>query len=139
MLDVFVTSGDRESLVTMLSRRFPPNNGSSNTETEVFLIRYGVRLGDPILILGEAYSKCQIPDVRTQIAAVVRHAFVGSGIQGADDRAFVANAMRWYQENKANLIFNVDYTSEWSGLRDYVKHPIFVSTGRFQGHHTKYR
>jgi hypothetical protein len=107
MLYAFVTSGDRDSLVAMLSRRFPPKYYAMDTED--FLVRFGRRVRDPALILGEAYSQCRTPEVRALIATAVRHGFAGSGVKGKDDAAFVANAMRWYEQNKARLVFNDAY------------------------------
>ena len=63
-------------------------------------------LGDPIAVLGEAYSQCQIPEVRRQIANAVCRSFTGSGIRGKDDAEFVRNAMKWYEKEKDCLTVN---------------------------------
>jgi hypothetical protein len=109
MFWVFLTSGDRESLVTLFSRRFPPLYRFAVTED--LLMHSRKRLRDPILILGEAYSKCQASQVRAKLAAAVRHAFAGLGIQEGDDGEFVKNAMQWYQNNKNAPRFRPD--SSW--------------------------
>jgi hypothetical protein len=56
------------------------------------------------LVLGEAYSKCQVPEVRHDLAGVGRRAFIGQGIRGKDDAEYVTNAMQWYEEEKSHLI-----------------------------------
>ncbi len=104
MLVTFVDTGDREGLVRLLSTRFRDVIGY-DTPIELCLVGSPEhRLKDPILVLGEAYSKCQDPEVRHHLAIVVRRAFVGSGIEGKDDGEFVENAMQWFKDHKANLV-----------------------------------
>ncbi|MDZ4850144.1 MAG: TIGR03067 domain-containing protein [Pirellulaceae bacterium] len=109
MFDVLVYLRDRESLVTLLSTRFPLRIG--NWPIEESLAREA-RLNNPILILGEAYAKCRIPEVRHDIAAAVRRAFGGLGITGKDDADFVTNALQWYGKNKQHLAVNTGYCDD---------------------------
>jgi uncharacterized protein (TIGR03067 family) len=109
MVEAFVYSRDNESLVTLLSTRFPLRIG--NWPVEFYLAQQG-RLNDPILILGKAYSKSRVPEVRHDIAAAVRRAFGGLGITGKDDADFVTNAMQWYDKNKQHLAVDIGYCDE---------------------------
>lgn len=105
MVKVFVDLGDRDSLVKLLSTRCPTTI-RGNEYLEYCLVSGGDQLKDPILILGEAYSKCRVPEVRQQIAMVVRRGFTSSGIRGNDDAEFVNNAMQWYEKEKGHLVVN---------------------------------
>jgi hypothetical protein len=105
MVECFVASGDRDSLVKMLSTRCP-TSFQGNRFLGYQLVTGGKALKDPILVLGDAYSKCKIPEVRHQIAIVVREAFTSSGVHGKDDADFVENAMKWYEMERANLVVN---------------------------------
>jgi hypothetical protein len=103
MVAAFIEAGDREGLVTLLSNRFVEYIGPE-LSTARYLLRCPKRaLKDPILVLGEAYSRSKAPEVRLQIAQVVRRGFDGDGIAAKDDAEFVANAMQWYQMNKSHL------------------------------------
>jgi hypothetical protein len=104
-----VVSGNRERLVKLLSMRFPPRVGAVET-IEFSLALRGKKLKDPIMILGEAYEKCQIPSVRHDIAAAVRRSFTDLGVRGKDDADFVKHAMDWYQKEKDNLVPNAGYS-----------------------------
>lgn len=100
----FIETGDREGLVTLLSNRFVEYIGP-NLSTTRYLLRCPQRaLKDPILVLGEAYSRSKAPEVKTQIAQVVRRGFDGCDIAGKDDDEFVVNAMQWYEKNKNHLV-----------------------------------
>ena len=57
MVWVFLKSGDHDSLVTLFSNRFPSRYHFMDIEE--LLVLHGKGLKDPILILGEAYSKTQ--------------------------------------------------------------------------------
>ncbi len=126
LLEVFATSGDRENLVTLLSLRCPSQYGVMNIEG--YLVHIGAKkLKDPVLILGEAYSRCQVPEVQKVIAKAVRRGFKGFGIRGNDDTDFVQRAMEWYDQEKAQLVFNRDYptTIDAHDLHSYWKRPLF--------------
>jgi len=97
MVKAFVESGDRESLVGLLSKRCPSRVEGPEL-VEYRLAFRGTKLEDPILILGEAYAKCKVPETRHIIAASVRRSFAEFGIHGNDEAEFVRNAMRWYEE-----------------------------------------
>lgn len=108
MVEVFVALGDRDGLVTLLSIRCPSCiRGNIYLEYSLVSGRGGLR--DPVLILGEAYFKCQIPEVRQQIAAAVRRGFTSSGISGDDDAVFVETAMRWYEKETTHLVVNQEH------------------------------
>jgi hypothetical protein len=126
MFDAFATSGDRENLVALLSTRCPSHCGFM--DVEACLVRIGEKkLKDPVLILGEAYSRCQVPQVRKVIANAVRRGLRGLGIRGNDDAEFVQRAMKWYEQEKEQLVFNADYLSNNNMLGDhlYWKRPLF--------------
>lgn len=108
MVERFVDSGDRQSVVRLLSKRCPIHI-SFYHDIEFFLAYRGNKLKDPILVLGNAYSECTIPDVRHDIAGAVRRGFAGMGIRGADDADFVRNAMQWYEQEKSHLTVNPMY------------------------------
>jgi len=125
MIDVFVDLGDRVNLVRLLSTHFVQRIGLQWYIEECLV--GGKLLKDPILILGEAYTKCEVPEVRDEIAAAVRRAFAGSGIVGKDDADFVNNSMRWYEQNKDQLMVNPYYAIKSSSIDPAVaKYPLFV-------------
>ncbi len=105
MAKSFVESGDRQSLVELLAMRCPYLIDGPKT-IECFLAVRGWRLNDPILVLGEAYAKCRVPETRHALAASARRGFADLGIRGKDDEEFVNNAMRWYEKEKGHLIAN---------------------------------
>ncbi|MCX7427696.1 MAG: SUMF1/EgtB/PvdO family nonheme iron enzyme [Planctomycetia bacterium] len=126
MIDAFTAAGDRENLVTLLSTRCPSHYGSMDIED--YLVRIGEKsLKDPVLILGEAYSQCQVPHVRKTIAKAVRRGLKGFGIRGNDDAEFVQRAMKWYEEEKDQLVFNPEYgfNDDMPGTHTYWKCPLF--------------
>jgi hypothetical protein len=124
----FVDAGDRDGLVTLLSTRCP-RQIAWDDDIEFYLVLAGKNLKDPILVLGEAYSKATDVETRKEIAEAVRHAFTGSGVRGKDDAEFVANAMQWYTRNKDELTLNKAY---WLNIGagplpppKYEEHPLF--------------
>ena len=126
LLEVFATSEDRENLVKLLSIRCPSQYGVMNIEG--YLVHIGAKeLKDSVQILGEAYSRCQVPEVRKVIATAVRRGFKGFGIRGNDDAEFVQRAMTWYEQQKAQLVFNPEYptTIDAHDLHSYWKRPLF--------------
>ena len=80
MTDTFVESGDRQSLLKLLETRFPdtlyPN---APIEYEIALNFGGGRSADPILLFGEAYSKCHDEAARHHLLIVVRRASSAHG------------------------------------------------------------
>ncbi len=108
MEETFVDRGDRDNLVKVLSTRCQLNLGGY-IDIEFYLAFFGKKLKDPILVLGEAFSKCQAPEVRHDLAGAVRRGFLGLGIQGKDDAEYVANAMQWYEKEKGHLTVNQMY------------------------------
>jgi len=108
MVRYFTQSGDRESLITVLSTRCPDRVADQMT-IEFFLTHWGQKLKDPVLVLGEAFSKCLSPATRHHLAAAVRRGFAGLGISGRDDADYVANAMHWYAKEKNHLVANPNY------------------------------
>ena len=116
MVESFVAAGDRQSLVELLSTRFVSRIGEHDdielylaTRGDVYLDFRGNRLRDPILVLGDAYAKCTIPEVRDEIAASVRRGFGTLGIKAKDDREFVNTAMHWYMKERQHLSVNPNY------------------------------
>jgi hypothetical protein len=110
----FIDSGDRDNLVTLLSTRCQLRI-CGYEDIEFYLAFWGKKLKDPILVLGEAFSKCKEPAVRHDLAGAVRRGFVGQGIRGKDDAEYVTNAMQWYEKEKNDLAVNVQYwqTTMW--------------------------
>jgi hypothetical protein len=108
MVRVLVDAADRENLLKLLSIRCP-NHVYDYETIEHYLAFRGQRLKDAILILGEAYQKCESPEVRHVIAVAVRRGFTDPDIHGQDESEFVVNAMRWYQKNQRELVFNERY------------------------------
>ena len=115
MVTAFVDSGDREGLVTLLSTRFRDRIYSEWIEE--YLMRDGEgrnTLKYPILILGDAYSRCGDPEVRREIARAIRRGFSTMDVPAlADselsDDEYVNKAMEWYGKHKDELAFNPMY------------------------------
>jgi uncharacterized protein (TIGR03067 family) len=108
IVDALVYSRDREGLVRLLSTRCPFQM-EVGVSVDFYLAVFATRLKDPILVLGEAYAKCRVPESRRVIAALVRWAFDGLGIRGKDDGEFVNGAMHWYEKEKDHLVVNDAY------------------------------
>ncbi len=108
MLMEFIQSSDRQGLVKLLSSRFTDQIGFQ-VPIEYGLVLWGKGMKNPILLLGDAYKKCEEPQVRHHIAVVVRRAFIGLGIKAQNDEEFIENAMKWYKENKEHLTVNMRY------------------------------
>jgi len=109
MVRAFTETGDKQSLVKVLSTRCP-DCIYHTAFIEYYLAQWGgEKLTDPILILGEAYAKCRVPEVRRHIAVAFRRGFTSMGIHGKDDDEFVANAMQWYEKEKDHLYVNPGY------------------------------
>lgn len=109
MVKEFVHTGDRQSLVNLLSKRCPIWIDPAVT-IENYLAFRGWRIKNPMLVLGEAYARCQEPRTRHTLATAIRRSFAGFGIQGKCDEEFVVNAMRWYEKEKGHLVVNAKYT-----------------------------
>jgi hypothetical protein len=110
MVKVFVELGDRDSLVTLLSARCPGRIVEFPPETiEYYLAFRGKNLENPILVLGEAYAKCAVAETRHDIAAAVRRGFADLGVRGKDDTDYVAEAMKWYAEEKDNVVASREF------------------------------
>jgi hypothetical protein len=124
----FAESGDRERLVTLLSTRCP-SRIDWPVNIEFYLARQESTLKDPIAILGEAYSKSQVPETRHVLAAALRRAFAGLGPRGKDGSEYVENAMRWYESEKHHLAVSSDYTMNESAtsftVENYERFPEF--------------
>ena len=102
---------DRDALIKLLSIRCPYCVGQASLEAALAGREIGGnRLLHPITILGEAYVRCRIPEVRRILIWPIRRSFAGHGIAGKDDAEFVRNAMQWYEENKDHLAVNLQYS-----------------------------
>ena len=123
MVWTFLKAGDRQSLVTLFSTRFPSDYHF--LDIEALLVLHGKAIKDPILILGDAYSKSKVPEVRAAIAQVVRRAFRGSGIRGNNDAEFVQNAMEWYAREKDYLVYNYKYDGSRQIMHLHRNEPLF--------------
>lgn len=134
MILAFGRSGDREHLVTLLSIRCPDRAGPY-TDIECFLAgcEHMKTLKYPILILGDAYSQCKVPEVRRVIAHAVRRGFATmkvSGLAGPEqnDDECVSNAMKWYEMHKDELAPNLEYcqNSNQDWINGQYGIPLFV-------------
>jgi hypothetical protein len=123
-VQTLVKAGDREQLVTLLSRRCPSRVRPRDC-IEFELADAGARLKDPIVILSEAYSKCDVPEVRHDLAAALRRGFADKEIPGKGDSEFVENAARWYQREKERVVVNVKYprNDEYCPLELHDRYP----------------
>jgi hypothetical protein len=119
LVKAFVKSGDRDSLVGLLSKRCESHIDGPEL-IEFSLIRHGQKLTDPILILGEAFARCEVPETRHLLAAAVRRGFADFGIHGANDAQYVRNAMLWYENNKKSLVLN------WRYILNEIGNPSFT-------------
>jgi hypothetical protein len=104
----YIETGDREALLKLLTTRFP-DKVYFETPIEFAMVMYRKRVGDPISLLGEAYSKCRNKETRRHLAVIMRRAFVDSGVKGKDDDEFVNNAVQWYEKEKNHLT----HTGNW--------------------------
>jgi hypothetical protein len=122
----FLERADRDSLVTLMSTRCPLHIGPESIE--FVLVHSGTRIKDPILVLGDAYTKCKTPEVRCNLASAARRAFAGHIMQSLDDAEFVKNAMQWYEKEKDHLKVNYNgYSGAMPPIppEDYNTHSIF--------------
>jgi hypothetical protein len=103
--------GDREGLVNLFSTRFPESLGPELGTAGCLIRSANKAMKDPVLVLGEAYSRCKDPDVRRKLAKSVRCEFEDlAAPDPSDDAQFVSNAMQWYEKNKAHLRPRDSYT-----------------------------
>jgi hypothetical protein len=135
LLGTFLAAGDRDGLVTLLSARCPPEV-LAHLDIELLLVLRGQKLKDPILILGEAYSRARAPETRKEIVAALRRGFGAYGIRGRDDTEFVANVMAWYRLHHDQLMVNETYGDNFNdslvGGDRYGKNPLFVRKAKRQ-------
>jgi hypothetical protein len=115
MVVAFIDGGDRDSLVVLLSTSFQEFVGPETTTAYYLLHCPHKSLSDPVAVLGDAYIRCETPEVRREIAAVVRRGFEGFNISGRDDADFVRNAMTWYERNKNHIIVRQTFGGPNSG------------------------
>ena len=121
MVRAFVATGDRDSLVKLLSTRGTRSVvGGWLTPVEYYLASQAgrnlgfrlVKLKDPILVLGDAYAECSIPEVREELAFAAHRGFDGLGISGKDEADFIRNAMQWYTTEKDRVVANSSYVRQ---------------------------
>jgi hypothetical protein len=123
MVSAFLNDGDRDRLVLLLSKRCPPIY--HHIEIELMLAIHGKKLKHPITILGDAYAKCDTPQVKKTIAQALRHAFEGSGVRARDDTEFVKLAMTWYDREKETLELNGRYGHMVGPAERFLLVPLF--------------
>jgi hypothetical protein len=128
----FLASGDHDNLVMLFANAFPRYVGWYDIE---FVLAAGnKKLKEPIRILGEAYEKCRVPQIRVEIAAAVRRAFTNSGVLAKEDADFVRNAMQWYDHNKGHLAVNPYYCLKATSIDPaHAKHALFIERPRSEG------
>jgi hypothetical protein len=136
MIMSFLSTRDRDSLVTVLSKRYQPRMALDNIE--LILVSSGTRIKDPILVLSDAYVKCKTPEGRRSLASAVRRAFAGHKIEGKDDTEFVNNAMQWYEKEKDHLKVNYyGYATATQPLppEQYEEHPeLYEKIAKYEPH-----
>ena len=133
---VFVASGDRNALVKLLSTRFPPRLGYGDA-IEWYLVIFGKKLKrEPIMVLGEAYSKCQIPDMHHDIASALRRAFTDLGVRGKDNADFVRTPRGGTRRKRTLLspiLGIITTTGPFPGNLQQVSRPIHDTRERATG------
>lgn len=120
-------SGDRETLVILLSTRCPERVLLGN-EIEFYLAWQGSKLRDPILVLYEADARCKCLAVRSVLSAAYRRAFTGVGICRAKDDAFMRAAYDWYMEHAGKITLNLEYSENMEEQAEYETNPLFLLT-----------
>ncbi len=129
IVKVFVHSGDWDRLTKLLSTRCP-RYVAMHEYIEEYLALHGGKGMRPILLLGDAYSKCRDRDVRHELAGAVRRGFAGLGIRAEDDSEYVRKAMQWYENEKGNLAVNSDYCVNASRHEpEFYDNPAGYDTG----------
>jgi hypothetical protein len=126
VVSTLLEMGDRQDLVAMLSTRCPDRVDPIQC-VEYCLAKGGKKVRDPILILAEAYLRSSDVEVRHALAAAVRRAFAGLGVEGKDDAEFVENARQWYEKEKGHLSVNPKYVlnDEHCPLELYDRNPRY--------------
>lgn len=126
---VAVEYGDRDCLVTLMSRRFPTRIRLLDTEAYIVFSE----LPDPIGVLRESYHKCHTPETIHGIAVAFRRAFFGCRINYRpkaltedDEICFVAAALDWYEKNSAAIEVNRRYGENSFTLGQYEHNPLFI-------------
>jgi hypothetical protein len=128
MIKAFIQSGDRESLVELLSKRCPSLINMAET-IEYYLAYHGWRIEDRMHIFAEAYERSQVPETRHALVTAVRRSFAGLGIRGENEAEFLDHAMQWYERGKGRLFVNREYFLNEIAERgvtvydSYEKHP----------------
>jgi len=114
---------DRERLVQMLAKRCPWKIGA-DCEIEHYLALAGPG-PDPILVLADAFDRCEDPLVRKDIAEALRRGFEAAGVERRKDAEFVKACREWYAKNEGKIEVVVSY-GKWRG---YGEIPLFVTKG----------
>lgn len=132
MVAAFIDSDDRDHLVAMLSTRCPLRVYMyGDIECYLALWERKQTRKYPILILGEVYSQCKIPEVRRDIARAVRRGFATMRVPDLvspdqDDDECVNNAMKWYLIHKDELESNPEYVKNPAMDRGTYEIPLFL-------------
>ncbi len=100
---------ERDKLVDILAIRCP-RWVEWPVSIESFLASRSKVIKDPIVVLGDAYSKSRVPETQRDLAAAVHRAFQDFEIDGDDDAQYVDNAMIWYRKEKPRFEVNDRYT-----------------------------
>jgi hypothetical protein len=123
---VSVKHGREDSLIALVSNQCPERIFNDN-DIEWYVVMFGRKIKDPILIFGKAYERCQVAEVKHRIAECVRRAFLASGIDDKDDGKLMKKAMLWYKERKDHLVVNEDYADNIIDVGyKYRTRPLFV-------------
>jgi hypothetical protein len=127
---ILFENGDREDLVTLFSTHF--DNYFLGSTTEYVLVVWSKNMKDPVLVLAEAYERSKDPVIRKRIATAVHQSFDGVGVQGKDDAEFIANAMKWFKDNKDRLVLNPRYGIGYTAVYPWRERPLYYIKGEKQ-------
>jgi hypothetical protein len=120
---ILIEGGERENLVALFSTHF--DDYYLGGTTEYILVARGEKMKDPILVLAEAYQRSKDPVIRQRIATSVHQSFDGVGVKGKDDAEFIANAMKWYKENKTRVVLNHRHDVGGTMVHSWTEFPLY--------------
>ena len=98
----FADTGDRDSLVTVLSLRCPERFGvGAYLEDYLAFVEAKKTLDRPILVLGEAYARSTVPETRRDLAKIVRTRLLDDAHPGARARR---PGRQWVCQHRDGLV-----------------------------------
>jgi hypothetical protein len=94
VLDLFMGSGDREGLVTLLAAHFVSETLGETTE-EILVARCGT---EPVLIVTDTWRKGHV--FRSDVERALAHGYDEAAVVDKKNAALVKRAVEWYDEHK---------------------------------------